>query len=293
MIRAGRLRARHLRATIPAASRRCIRAGSFDGSRAHDDRSAPASALVRAGWILAREGVVRRPARRRSCPARRASPGASPALLDAPPAPTSRQRSERLSQRRGAARPLLCQARPVPGDAARRRRQRRSPLDLAKLQDRMPPFPTRAGDRRRSRRRSAGRVDELFVAFGEPVAAASIAQVHPAEVDARRRAAQGRGQGHPAGRARSASARDLESYFLAARLQERFVPSARRLRPVEVVETLAQTDQDRDGSAAGGGRLFGDRPRTPRTIRASACRPSTGSAPAATSSPWSGSTASR
>src|SRR5690606_31347339 len=36
-------------------------------------------------------------------------------------------------------------------------------------------------------------------------------------------------------------ANDLESYFLAARLQERFVPSSRRLRPVEVTRTLAQT----------------------------------------------------
>jgi ubiquinone biosynthesis protein len=33
----------------------------------------------------------------------------------------------------------------------------------------------------------------------------------------------------------------LESYFLASRLQERFIPSSRRLKPVEVTETLAQT----------------------------------------------------
>ncbi|RUV46516.1 ubiquinone biosynthesis protein UbiB, partial [Mesorhizobium sp. M5C.F.Ca.IN.020.29.1.1] len=35
--------------------------------------------------------------------------------------------------------------------------------------------------------------------------------------------------------------RDLESYFLAARLQEKYIPSSRRLRPVEVTQTLAQT----------------------------------------------------
>ncbi|TGT35733.1 AarF/UbiB family protein, partial [Mesorhizobium sp. M8A.F.Ca.ET.167.01.1.1] len=34
---------------------------------------------------------------------------------------------------------------------------------------------------------------------------------------------------------------DLESYFLAARLQEKYIPSSRRLRPIEVTETLAQT----------------------------------------------------
>ena len=35
--------------------------------------------------------------------------------------------------------------------------------------------------------------------------------------------------------------RDLESYFLASRLQEKYIPSSRRLRPVEVTQTLAQT----------------------------------------------------
>src|SRR5690606_37036895 len=40
---------------------------------------------------------------------------------------------------------------------------------------------------------------------------------------------------------RKAFFRDLESFFLAARLQERYIPSSRRLRPVEVTETLAQT----------------------------------------------------
>src|SRR5690606_17250533 len=34
---------------------------------------------------------------------------------------------------------------------------------------------------------------------------------------------------------------DLESYFIAARMQERFMPSSRRLKPVEVTQTLAQT----------------------------------------------------
>src|SRR6201999_1936790 len=34
---------------------------------------------------------------------------------------------------------------------------------------------------------------------------------------------------------------DLDSYFLASRLQERFIPSSRRLKPVQITETLAQT----------------------------------------------------
>ena len=58
---------------------------------------------------------------------------------------------------------------------------------------------------------------------------------------ARRRDREGRRQGDPARRAPRCSCSDLESYFLAARLQERYIPAARRLRPVEVTETLAQT----------------------------------------------------
>ena len=54
-------------------------------------------------------------------------------------------------------------------------------------------------------------------------------------------------------------ARDLESYFLAARLQERYIPPTRRLRPVEVTDTLAQTTTHRDGPPAGGGRPLGAR----------------------------------
>ncbi|MGD9913948.1 MAG: 2-polyprenylphenol 6-hydroxylase [Rhizobiaceae bacterium] len=111
--------------------------------------------------------------------------------------------------------------------------------DLAALQDRMDTFPraqavTAIED-------SLGRpVGELYAVLGEPVAAASIAQVHAAEIDA------------PTGRRKVAVKvirpgvrrrfyRDLESFFLAARLQERFMPAARRLRPVEVTRTLEQT----------------------------------------------------
>jgi len=88
---------------------------------------------------------------------------------------------------------------------------------------------------------SLGRpVAELYASFGDAVAAASIAQVHPAEGD------------YPNGRRKVAVKvirpgvrrrfqNDLESFFLAARLQERFIPATRRLRPVQVTETLAPT----------------------------------------------------
>ncbi len=112
-------------------------------------------------------------------------------------------------------------------------------LDLARLQDRMATFPM--ADAVTAVEGSLGRtISDLYLSFGGPVAAASIAQVHPAEVAG------------PAGPRKVAVKvirpgvrvdfmRDLESYFLAARLQERFMPSSRRLQPVKVTETLAQT----------------------------------------------------
>ncbi|WP_269930773.1 2-polyprenylphenol 6-hydroxylase [Aminobacter sp. HY435] len=112
-------------------------------------------------------------------------------------------------------------------------------LDLALLQDSMATFPM--ADAVTAIEGSLGRkVSDLYTSIGEPVAAASIAQVHPAEVAT------------PAGPRKVAVKvirpgvrrrffQDLESYFLAARLQERYIPSSRRLRPVQVTETLAQT----------------------------------------------------
>jgi ubiquinone biosynthesis protein len=111
--------------------------------------------------------------------------------------------------------------------------------DLSLLQDRMGTFPT--AQARETIEATIGRpVSALYASFGEPVAAASIAQVHPAEVER---------DGRPVKVAvkvirpgvRRRFARDLESYFLAARLQERYIPASRRLRPVEVTNTLAQT----------------------------------------------------
>jgi len=111
--------------------------------------------------------------------------------------------------------------------------------DLAKLQDRMETFPMAQSVA--AIEGSLGRpVSELYLSLGEPVAAASIAQVHSAEVatDAgpRRMAVKVIRPG-----VRGRFFRDLESYFLAARLQEKFVPATRRLRPVEVTKILEQT----------------------------------------------------
>jgi ubiquinone biosynthesis protein len=111
--------------------------------------------------------------------------------------------------------------------------------DLAKLQDRMETFPRAEAEA--VVEASLGQpVSALFSCFGEPVSAASIAQVHAAEVigpeGPKKVAVKVLRPG-----VRRRFFQDLESYFVVARLQERFIPATRRLRPVEVTELLAQT----------------------------------------------------
>ncbi len=111
-------------------------------------------------------------------------------------------------------------------------------LDLELLQDRMEAFPTI--EAKAAIETSLGRpLDDLFVDFSEPIAAASVAQVHkatlkddPAKTVAVKVIRPG---------VRKRFLRDLELFYFAARLQERFIPAARRLRPVSVVDILAQS----------------------------------------------------
>jgi len=113
--------------------------------------------------------------------------------------------------------------------------------DLGHLQDRVPSFP--AADARRAVSEAlGGRLEDHFAEFGPPVAAASIAQVHKAVV----------GEG---GLRREVAvkvlrpgverrfARDLASWFFAARMLERLYAPTRRLKPMAVVETLRRTTE--------------------------------------------------
>jgi ubiquinone biosynthesis protein len=111
--------------------------------------------------------------------------------------------------------------------------------DFARLQDKMDMFPTR--EAKASIEGSLGRtIDDLYVRFDEPIAAASIAQVHPAIVLQNGVERQVAVKVIRPG-VRQKFANDLESYFLLARLQERFMADAKRLKPTEVTEILAQT----------------------------------------------------
>jgi ubiquinone biosynthesis protein len=111
--------------------------------------------------------------------------------------------------------------------------------DLERLQDGMAPFPQ--AEAVRAVELSLERpLDALFESFSEPIAAASIAQVHRAVL----RAVEG-GQVvavkimRPGVRERFS--RDIQAMRAAARVFERWWPEARRLRMQEVVETLARS----------------------------------------------------
>jgi len=112
-------------------------------------------------------------------------------------------------------------------------------LELETLQDRLTPM---------TRQEAIGIVEAafgvpvegLYESFGAPVAAASIAQVHRAAVRTDDGPKPVAVKVLRAGVERR-FARDLSDMFFAARLAERLAPELRRLRLVEVVDTLARS----------------------------------------------------
>ena len=188
--------------------------------------------LARVGWVLVREGVVS------ALPTQDMPP--SVGLVKALVEPLARfrsktqARSERLTRavdRLGPSYVKIGQflaTRPdvVGVDWA---------VDLAMLQDQMAFFPTETA--KSAVEASLGRpIGDLYASFGEPIAAASIAQVHPCIVNDRKVAVKVVRPG-----VRQRFAHDIESMYLLSRMQERFMRSSRRLRPVEVTRTLEQT----------------------------------------------------
>jgi len=109
--------------------------------------------------------------------------------------------------------------------------------DLAALQDRMPPFPAEIA--RAIVAEELGRpLEQVFAAFDDvPVAAASIAQVHFAmTTDGREVAVKILRPG-----IELAFARDLDLLFWIAEWVEAVAPSLRRLKPIKIVDTFAET----------------------------------------------------
>ncbi len=103
---------------------------------------------------------------------------------------------------------------------------------LRVLQDKLPPFPTETA-KQVIADELGGSVEELFAEFSEPVAAASIAQVHKARlVDTGEKVAVK--VLRP--KIEQAFRRDIDAFYFAARVIEVLSPGSRRLRPMDVVE---------------------------------------------------------
>jgi ubiquinone biosynthesis protein len=190
--------------------------------------------LARAGLVFAREGVLGL---------------IDPVLL--PPGPRFLVRIGRLFERRNAGRGSVRLARALarlgPSYVKLGQFLATRPdvvgaaiaADLESLQDRMPPFSQRLAEA--AIVEGLGKpVAELFASFGPPVAAASIAQVHRAEI-------AGENGPYPVAvkvlrpHIETRFQSDLDTFFFAARLGERHSTEARRLRLVSTVETLARS----------------------------------------------------
>ena len=112
--------------------------------------------------------------------------------------------------------------------------------DLETLQDRMAPFPR--ADAVATIESSFGKpLAEIFAEFGEPMAAASIAQVHRARTRERDGASRDVAVKVLRPGVGRRFRRDLSDMMFAARLAERRSAEARRLRLTEVVETLTRS----------------------------------------------------
>ena len=190
--------------------------------------------LTRAGFVFAREGVFALvDTRPLPLPAKTAV--ALARLIERPSAKSGESRLAAALTRLGPTYVKLGQflaTRPdVVGAVIAR--------DLESLQDKMPAFPQAEAEAAAAA--ALGKpLSAVFASFGPAVAAASIAQVHRAEVDT------------PDGRkpvavkilrpnVERAFRAELDAFFYAARKAEEWSLEAQRLRLVEVVHTLARS----------------------------------------------------
>ncbi|WP_111428847.1 2-polyprenylphenol 6-hydroxylase [Rhodobacteraceae bacterium DSL-40] len=123
--------------------------------------------------------------------------------------------------------------------------------ELTVLQDKLPPFPIEAA--RAEFAAATGRtVDEVFSEFSEPIAAASLAQVHRAVL---RETGQTVAVKVLRPGIERAFLRDVDAFYLAASLVEVLAPFARRLKPRAVIEhfegvVLGELDLRMEAAAA-------------------------------------------
>ena len=105
-------------------------------------------------------------------------------------------------------------------------------IQLRVLQDKLPPFPLQEAKREIERELEI-RCEDVFSHISEPVAAASIAQVHKATL-------KDTGEDVPIKPLRPnierAFRKDVDAFYLAAWIIEKTAPMAKRLRPLDVIE---------------------------------------------------------
>jgi ubiquinone biosynthesis protein len=189
--------------------------------------------LTRAGFVLAREGVFG---------------VVDPSLV--PPPSQLAIKIARLVERRGAkSGPRLSRALERMGPAYLKLGQFLATRpdvvgvvlarDLESLQDRLPPFSQAEAETAISTALERP-INQVFASFSPPVAAASIAQVHRGEV------LRG-GVRHPVAikvlrpNVASRFRRDLSDFFFVAHKAEAHSSEARRLRLVEVINTMSRS----------------------------------------------------
>jgi ubiquinone biosynthesis protein len=189
--------------------------------------------LARAGYVLAREGAFQ------GMDPRALPPIARPALAAANLiARAGASRAEALTNaidRLGPSYVKLGQFLATRPDIVGAKVSAR----LERLQDRMDPSSREIAVRRVEEAFEAA-IETIYVEFGEAVAAASIAQVHRARVRDNNEEREVAVKILRPGVERRFQ-RDLADMFFAARMAERFLPELRRLRLVQVVETLARS----------------------------------------------------
>jgi len=124
-------------------------------------------------------------------------------------------------------------------------------VQLRVLQDKLPPFSMKEAERE-VKRELGQSVQELFSSFSEPVAAASLAQVHKAHL-----VESGDAVAVKILRPgiEKAFRKDIDAFYFAARAIELLSPASRRLRPMDVIEhfegvVMGELDLRLESSAA-------------------------------------------